>query len=387
LYIPKINLPVEGVEHARWLEKGRLLHDRQIEELFKLVRNGDKSNAVTARATDAGPTKVVTGVPMPPLLGGVLRGTPPTMKWTYEWQGLLPEYYVTLDSVAGGSYTVGELGLPGDPAASVALLPPVLFDDGGTTMRVVSSGDYPDSIGGGQTPIYLSVDVMPSFDGEEFRIYPPDPLNFNGLSVPFYKFQLTNPTAFTAVVNVSGGGVIFDESAMYYAGTRVPVMGSTTDWSVEPGAFLAWHVEVHRGWGATATPIAYNDAGTVRFSDPFFDANVAASRFMFPFAAAGVLTVAPVKGSHFNDSGADTRIGKVRATVDTAPTGADIELDVLVGGVSVLTSPLTIVAGQTTGTVVPPVGLWPAGDPVTVEITQIGSTVAGSDLTVQVWAG
>lgn len=367
-FIPPINLPNEGVAHARWLEKGLLAVQSAIEAILRRLDAIEKQLAALGRRNGDSTVVEGSGLPMPPLTGGVLRGTT-NPRWTYEWQGLLPEYYVTLDSVNGSTYTTTELG--GSPS-SLGLLPIVKFSDGGTTMQVISLLNYADSKGGGQFPIYLSVDVMPSFDGEEFTIYPPDPLNTDGSSVPYYKLQITNPTAYTASVMVSGGHISFDQTAMHYAGTRVPVMGTVTAWTVEPSAFLAWHVEVHKGWGATATPVVINDIPGARFSDPFYDLNVAAMANMYPFTGTD--------GTHYNDTSAVIRLGRVRASTD-APVGADVEVDVLVGGVSVLTSPLVIPSGETTGVLVPDEAWWPAGDALTVTAT------GGTGLTVQVWAG
>ena len=85
----------------------------------------------------------------------------------------------------------------------------------------------------------------------------------------------------------------------------------------------------------------------------------------------------------------------VRAAVGTAPTGADAVLNVRKNGIatggvgaiftSILSQP-EIAAGTTVGAVVAPDGAdtLAAGDYLTVDIDEIGSTVPGADLTVEV---
>ena len=82
---------------------------------------------------------------------------------------------------------------------------------------------------------------------------------------------------------------------------------------------------------------------------------------------------------------------KVRLVVDTAPTGADIIVDVHTGtgaGTTVFTTQDNrpkIEAGSKTGvSVAPDVTSIAEGDELSVYIDQIGSTVAGADLTIEV---
>ena len=78
-----------------------------------------------------------------------------------------------------------------------------------------------------------------------------------------------------------------------------------------------------------------------------------------------------------------------RLMVGTAPTGADIVIDVNKNGTSIYTAQAnrpTITDGQNAGGpgASPDVTTLVAGDYLTVDIDQIGSTVAGSDLTVTI---
>jgi hypothetical protein len=69
------------------------------------------------------------------------------------------------------------------------------------------------------------------------------------------------------------------------------------------------------------------------------------------------------------------------ALVKTAPTGANISVNILDAG-SVLGT-VAIVAGKTSGTVAFSAAGVSAGDLLTIDITAVGTTFPGSDLTVQ----
>lgn len=78
----------------------------------------------------------------------------------------------------------------------------------------------------------------------------------------------------------------------------------------------------------------------------------------------------------------------VRASVTTAPTGAALQVDISVTGTgSILSTPITIDAGEktsTTATTPPVIGDTTLDDDaeVTIDIDQIGSTIAGAGLKV-----
>jgi hypothetical protein len=74
--------------------------------------------------------------------------------------------------------------------------------------------------------------------------------------------------------------------------------------------------------------------------------------------------------------------------VRTAPTGADLQVDVNKNGTSIFNAhgDLKIVAGATTGNAVPVTTALALDDKLTVDIVQIGSTIAGAGLTVEVVA-
>jgi predicted RNA-binding protein with TRAM domain len=99
------------------------------------------------------------------------------------------------------------------------------------------------------------------------------------------------------------------------------------------------------------------------------------------YSAAGTLTVRTGKFAIYNDTGSTWTFIKARADVGTAPTGAGIVCIVKVNGSTSFT--ITIPAGATTsGLVVPVPDDVVDGAKVTVDITQIGSSVAGADLSI-----
>lgn len=76
----------------------------------------------------------------------------------------------------------------------------------------------------------------------------------------------------------------------------------------------------------------------------------------------------------------------VRTAVGTAPTGAAVLVDVNKNGTTVFTTqanrPSVAAAGNLSSAAVPDVVALAAGDYLTVDVDQVGSTVAGADLTV-----
>jgi hypothetical protein len=113
------------------------------------------------------------------------------------------------------------------------------------------------------------------------------------------------------------------------------------------------------------------------------------------FSKAGAQTVAALAEKRYNTGNTPLRVRKVVASLGTAPTGASFVVDVKVNGTSVFAAAgdrATITATNTTGSAVPSktdldvISVLP-GQYLTVEVTQVGSSVAGSDLRVEVFAG
>lgn len=104
------------------------------------------------------------------------------------------------------------------------------------------------------------------------------------------------------------------------------------------------------------------------------------------FYMEGVL-VTKVGTLKWRSNGAATIVG-ILAVVGTAPTGASIIVDVNKNGTTLFATGKPTIAAGTTNSGAASVPSSPNlvdGDEITVDIDQIGSTVAGSDLTVEVF--
>lgn len=77
-----------------------------------------------------------------------------------------------------------------------------------------------------------------------------------------------------------------------------------------------------------------------------------------------------------------------RASVNTVPTGATIICDINKNGTTIYTTqgnrPAIAISGNTITANSPDVTTFASGDYLSVDIDQIGSTIAGADLTVQI---
>ncbi len=149
----------------------------------------------------------------------------------------------------------------------------------------------------------------------------------------------------------------------------------------------------------THTLSQLSDATTVG-RDVAAAANAAAARaaigavlprvaYQFP-VAAGVQTVRTGTQRIYNDTGRTLTIVAVRATLLTAPTGAAFIADVDKNGVTLFTTqtnrPTIAISTLTATAAAVQVTAWAPGEWLTYNVEQIGSTVAGSDLTITVIA-
>jgi hypothetical protein len=104
------------------------------------------------------------------------------------------------------------------------------------------------------------------------------------------------------------------------------------------------------------------------------------------FTVPGVLTLGAGKGRYYAPT--TMVISNVRAFVDVAPVGADIIIDVNRNGTSIFTTqgnrPRITAGNNYDAASTPDVTGLVAGDYVTIDIDQIGSSTAGSYLTVQI---
>ena len=113
-------------------------------------------------------------------------------------------------------------------------------------------------------------------------------------------------------------------------------------------------------------------------------------RTTYPYSYSGTLATATGDYRLYNDTGRTLTLYAVRASVGVAPTGASVIVDVNKNGTTIFTTQSnrpTIAASTNTDTAdAIDVTTWAAGDYLTVDVDQVGSTIAGSDLTVTVVA-
>jgi hypothetical protein len=106
------------------------------------------------------------------------------------------------------------------------------------------------------------------------------------------------------------------------------------------------------------------------------------------FGVSGAVTTRTGAQRIYNDSGRTRTIVAVRASAGTAPTGASLICDVNKGGTTIFGTqsarPTIAVSTNTNKTTGHTVTTWADGEYLTVDVDQIGSTVAGSDLSVTI---
>lgn len=142
--------------------------------------------------------------------------------------------------------------------------------------------------------------------------------------------------------------------------------------------------------GQTANVMEHTDTSNVPVSWMAADGSWRAPNLghILPFSISGALTVQTGAHRIYNDTGVPLTIRSVRASVGTAPTGAAIRVDVNKNGTSIFTTqgnrPNIAVSTFTSKVTNMDVTSIADGEYLTVDVDVIGSTVAGSDLTVAV---
>ncbi len=110
----------------------------------------------------------------------------------------------------------------------------------------------------------------------------------------------------------------------------------------------------------------------------------------YTFSVPGDLTVDPGVFRIYNLTGRALTINRVHIAVNTAPTGAAILVDVHENGVTIFTNqanrPTIAIAAFTGETTTIDADSWADGNYLQVDVDQIGSTIAGADLTITVIA-
>jgi len=138
------------------------------------------------------------------------------------------------------------------------------------------------------------------------------------------------------------------------------------------------------GSSASVTNSGTTSAAVFNFTVPQGIQGPASSAYVPMFSKQGPLSVATGTHRYYVESAAT--ITKVRIATGTAPTGASLIVDVNKNGTTIYTTQanrpaITAGTNTATGNTIDVTGLV-AGDYITVDIDQVGSTIAGSDLTV-----
>ncbi len=110
----------------------------------------------------------------------------------------------------------------------------------------------------------------------------------------------------------------------------------------------------------------------------------------YTFAVFGDLTVDPGVFRIYNLTGRSLIIKEVHIAVNTAPTGAAVIVDVHENGVTIFTNqanrPQIAIAAFAGNSVTIDAPTWENDNYLQVDVDQIGSTIAGADLTITVIA-
>lgn len=111
---------------------------------------------------------------------------------------------------------------------------------------------------------------------------------------------------------------------------------------------------------------------------------------IYTFAIPGTLQAEDGKLRMYNTTGGALTISKVHIAVNSAPTGAAIIIDIHKNGTTIFTTqsnrPQIAISGFTGQSTTIEVPSWADGDYLQMDVDQIGSTLAGNDLVVQVEA-
>lgn len=150
----------------------------------------------------------------------------------------------------------------------------------------------------------------------------------------------------------------------------------------------AGDVEFAAGYGQTWAGEVNNDGVHLRPEATVGVFGGAGSGGTYPvvFSATGEVVVST--GGHRFYVEEATTIQSVRASVGTAPTGASLIVDVNKNGTTIFTTqsnrPTIAASGFTDVSGTPEVTALDAGDYLTVDIDQVGSSVPGANLTVTI---
>lgn len=181
------------------------------------------------------------------------------------------------------------------------------------------------------------------------------------------------------------------------------VLEGTATPGSSPSSSSGTHVYIGKRWDASSPEFMNGDVSNVAI----FGSALTASNILEIYDNAGVPaaggsgpsiqretwsyqgTVATIAGGQRLYVEQASTILSCRASVGTPPTGASIKVDVNKNGTTIFTTqanrPTIAISGNTSGAVTNMnTNTLAAGDYLTVDVDQVGSTVAGADLTVTV---
>lgn len=106
------------------------------------------------------------------------------------------------------------------------------------------------------------------------------------------------------------------------------------------------------------------------------------------FTVEGNVSISESPFKFYNVSNKSRTISKVFISVNTAPTGATILIDLHKNGTTIFTTqsnrPSIAISGFTGESTTIEVATWPAGEYLQLSVDQIGSIIAGADLSCHV---
>lgn len=220
----------------------------------------------------------------------------------------------------------------------------IIGDNGGISTTGTNSGFNFEDRGGtflGESSLFVDGKVVRLTNTE----YPDDLLNIN-----FNTNILTIPSTFYPNVDDSQdvGSASFQWRNVY-VGTDVILQGTSLNSTI-----------VSLGTRPLSVSIAASDETTD------LSVGTALATFRMPYGM---------------------NVTEVRASVTTAPTGSTLQVDINEGGVSILSTPITIDSGEKTSTTAatPPVisdSSLADDAEITIDIDQVGATIAGTGLKI-----
>ena len=186
-------------------------------------------------------------------------------------------------------------------------------------------------------------------------------------------------------------GVLVTATLVTSAATAGRYPGVTATTSVTVAGETETDADGHWQLNLTPNNTILQPTGTYYLiQENYYASNIIVPTAGGPYNLDDVLTTptTPPPGPTYTLNPPTITIASVRANAGTAPTGQALIADVLINGVSIFTgpSPLSIAGGtHTSGKITAmTTTVIAAGQFFTVDVSQVGSGVAGADVTVQI---